>query len=325
MKAIEYKKYGSPDVLQLNEVVKPVPEPGEVLIKVYAATVNRTDCARLRAKPFIMRFITGLFKPVKSIPGTDFAGKVEAVGKEVESLNPGDDVFGFDDNGLASQAQYMTFPARRGIAAMPNNLSYEEAAACLEGTHYAYNFINKVKLERGQKILVNGAAGAIGSAAVQLLKYFGANVTAVCSAKNEELVRSLGADAVIDYTKEDFTGTGDKFDYVFDTVGKSSFKKCRPLLRPGGAYISSELGWMAQNLFFTFMTSIIGSKKVKFPFPQNHRRSVLLARQLCEEGALRAVIDRRYPLEKTADAYRYVEKGHKVGNVIINVGHDGET
>ena len=201
MKAIEYKKYGPPDVLQLNEVAKPYPGPDEVLIRVYAATVNRTDCARLRAQPFIMHFTTGLFKPRKSVPGTDFAGRVEAVGKEVKWLKPGDDVFGFDDNGLASQAQYMTFPAHKGIATIPSNLSYEEAAACLEGLHYAYNFINKVTLERGQKVLVNGATGAIGSAAVQLLKYFGARVTAVCSGENDELVRSLGADAVIDYKK----------------------------------------------------------------------------------------------------------------------------
>ncbi len=324
MKAIEYKEYGPPEVLRLNEVAKPVPESVEVLIRVYATTVNRTDCARLRAEPFIMRFTTGLLKPRKSIPGTDFAGRVEAVGKKVKSLKPGDDVFGFDDNGVASQAQYMTFPAHKGIATMPSNLSYEEAAACLEGLHYAYNFINKISLERGQKVLVNGATGAIGSAAVQLLKYFGARVTAVCSGENEGLVRSLGADAVIDYKKKDFTKTGEKFDYVFDTVGKSTFKKCKPILRSGGAYISSELGWMAQNLLLTLTTSFIGSRKVKFPFPQNHRRSVLLARQLCEEGAFRPVIDRRYPLEKTADAYRYVEKGHKVGNVIINVEHEEE-
>lgn len=323
MKAIEYKQYGPPDVLQLNEVVKPTPKSNEVLIRVYATTVNRTDCARLRAHPFIMRFTTGLFKPKKPIPGTDFAGKVEAVGKEVKSLKVGDDVFGFDDNGLSSQAQYMTFPVHKGIATMPRDLSYEEAAACLEGTHYAYNFVNKVNLKSGQKVLVNGATGAIGSAAVQLLKYFGANVTAVCAAENEALVKSLGADKVIDYSKEDFTKTSERFDYVFDTVGKSSFKQCKPLLRPDGAYLSSELGWMAQNLFLSLTTSVIGSKKVKFPFPKDHLRSVLLVKRLCEEGAFRAVIDRKYALEETADAYRYVEKGHKIGNVVISMKHDG--
>ena len=319
MKAAVHTKYGSPGVLQILDASKPVPGDHEVLVKVYAATVNRTDCARLRAHPFIMRFTTGFFKPAKPIPGTDFAGKVEAVGKDVTTFNIGDNVFGFDDNGVSSQAEYMTFPIEKGITKMPDNLSCEQAAACLEGTHYAYNFINKVKLEKGNNVLVNGASGAIGSAAVQLLKYYGAVITAVCSSKNRELVKSLGADAVIDYTKEDFTKIDQKFHYVFDTVGKSSFKKCRHLLYPGGAYLSSELGRMAQNLFFSLMPFLTGDKKVRFPFPANQRRSVLLAKKLCEEGALRSVIDRTYPLEEISQAYQYVEKGRKVGNVIIAI------
>lgn len=319
MKAAVYKAYGSPDVLQLKEVSKPTPQDNEVLIRVLATTVNRTDCARLRGKPFIMRFTTGLLKPKNSIPGTDFAGKVEAVGKDVKSLNVGDDVFGFDDNGLGSQAQYMTFPEYKGISTMPANLSHEQSAACLEGAHYAYNFINKVNLENGQRVLVNGATGAIGTAAVQLLKHAGADVTAVCASENEDLVKSLGAKAVIDYIKEDFTKSTEKYDYVFDAVGKSSFKKCKPLLKSGGVYISSELGWMAQNLFFAATTRIFGGKKVKFPFPTNPRRTVLFMKQLCEGGAFRPVIDKKYPLEAIAEAYRYVEKGQKIGNVIITM------
>ncbi len=226
MKAVVYTKYGPPDVLQLKEVEKPVPKDNEVLIKVHATTVNRTDCATIRAKPFFMRFATGLFKPKKQIPGTEFAGKIEAVGKSVSSYKVGDKVFGFDDQGSGSHAQYMTILEDKTLSIIPNNITYEEAAASTEGAHYAYNFINKVNLKKGQKILVNGATGAIGSAAVQLLKYFDINVTAVCDTKNIELVKSLGASKVIDFIKEDFTKDDEKYNFVFDTVGKSSFFKC---------------------------------------------------------------------------------------------------
>lgn len=221
MKAIIYTKYGSPDVLQLKEVEKPIPQDNEVLIKVHATTVNRTDCATVRAKPFFMRIVTGLFKPKKQIPGTEFAGEIEAVGKSISSLKVGDRVFGFDDEGLESYAQYMTIKEDKVIT-IPKNISYKQAAPSFEGAHYAYNFINKVELKKGQNVLVNGATGAIGSAAVQLLKYFDINVTAVCATKNIELVKSLGANKVIDYTKDDFTKDEQKYDFVFDTVGKSS-------------------------------------------------------------------------------------------------------
>ena len=232
MIASVYEEYGSPSVLQIKKVKKPGPKDNEVLIKVYATTVNRTDCAMLRAKPFIMRFSTGLFKPNKPILGTDFAGKIEAVGKNIESLMVGDKVFGFDDSGLCSHAQYITLSENKGLTTMPNNISYEQAAASVEGAHYAYNFINKIDVKNGQKVLVNGATGAIGSAAVQLLKHFGVNVTAVCSSSNEELVKSIGADEVIDFTKDDFTKSNKKYDFVFDAVGKSSFaKKIKTLLR----------------------------------------------------------------------------------------------
>ena len=245
MKAIVHTKYGPPDVIELKDVEKPTPKDNEVLIRVFAATVNRTDCAILMAKPFIMRFVTGLFKPKSPITGTDFAGKVEAVGKGVASFKVGDKVFGFDDNGLGSHAKYMTISEDKPVTTIPNTIAYEQAAASVEGAHYAINFINKVNLENRHKVLVNGATGAIGSAAVQILKYYGVNVTAVCNTKNIELVKSLGASKVIDYTKEDFTKDEQKYNFVFDTVGKSSFAKCKPLLYPVGAYISSELGYMA--------------------------------------------------------------------------------
>jgi NADPH:quinone reductase-like Zn-dependent oxidoreductase len=322
MKAIVYTKYGPPDVLQLKEVEKPTPKDNEVLMKIHATTVNRTDCATIRAIPFFARFFTGLFKPKKQIPGTEFAGKIEEIGKNVTSFKIGDKVFGFDDQGSGSHAQYMTISEDKAIT-IPKNITYEQAAASTEGAHYAYNFINKVNIKSGHKVLVNGATGAIGSAAVQLLKYFGVNVTAVCNTKNIELVKSLGVDKIIDYTKEDFTKDDQKYNFVFDAVGKSSFFKCKQLLQPGGVYISSDLGYMSQNVFLPLITPIIkpiiGNKKTVFPMPVDVRRSLLLIKELIEKGKFKAVIDRKYPLEQIVEAYRYVEKGQKTGNVVINV------
>lgn len=325
MKAIVYENYGSPDVLALREIDKPVPRDNELLIKVHAATVNRTDCANLSAKPFIMRFGLGLFKPKIKILGTEFAGEVEAIGKVVKSFKVGEKVFGFEDLVLSSYAEYLTLSEDKALTTMPKDISFAQAAASVEGAHYAYNSINKVELKTGDRVLVNGASGGIGSAAVQLLKYFGAEVTAVCNTPNIELVKSLGASRVIDYLKEDFTMDDQKFDFVFDTVGKSSFGKCKRLLKPGGAYISSELGWMAQNLFFALITAIYGSmpgqagKQVKFPYPPNILRTVLFIKKLTEEGKYKAVIDRTYPLEKIRDAFEFVGSGQKTGNVVITV------
>ncbi len=328
MKAIVYTKYGSPDVLHLNEVEKPVPKDYEVLIRVHATTVNRTDCATIRAIPFFARIFTGLFKPKKQIPGTEFAGEIEAVGKSVSSLKVGDKVFGFDDQGSGSQAQYMTIKEDKVII-IPDNISYEQAAASSEGAHYAYNFINKVDLKSDHNVLINGASGGIGSAAVQLVKYFGANVTAVCNTKNIELVKSLGANRVIDYTKEDFTKDEQKYDFVFDTVGKSSFFKCKHLLQPGGIYISSDLGYMSQNIFLPLITPIIkpmiGNKKTIFPMPTDIRGSILVIKSLIEQDKFKAVIDREFPLEQIVEAYKYVEKGQKTGNVVITVEHNDKT
>jgi len=325
MKAVVYTQYGPPEVLQLKEVEKPLPEENEVLVKVRAATVNRTDCANLTAKPFIMRFSLGLFKPKKKIMGTEFAGDIEAAGKAVTSFKVGDKVFGFDDSGIGSYAEYMVISEDKALITIPKDITYEQAAACVEGTHYAYNFINKVDLKSEDKVLVNGASGGIGSAMVQLLKYFGADVTAVCNTKNIELVQSLGASKIFDYTKEDFTKDDMKYDFVFDAVGKSSYGKCKALLKPGGVYISSELGWMVQNLFFSLISAIFGSlpgqagKKVKFPYPPNIMRSVILIKKLMEEGKFKPVIDRSYPLREVAEAFRYVLKGQKTGNVVITL------
>jgi len=324
MKAIVYTKYGSSDVLKLKEVGKPIPKGNEVLVKVFATTVNRTDSATIRAIPFFARLFTGLFKPKKQTPGTEFAGKIEEIGKNVTSLKVGDRVFGFDDQGSGAHAQYLKISEDK-VVTIPDNITYAQAAASTEGAHYAYNFIKKLDLKSGQKVLVNGATGAIGSAAVQLLKYFGANVTAVCNTENIELVKSLGANKVIDYTKDDFTKDEEKYNFVFDAVGKSSFAKCKPLLQPGGIYASSDLGYMAQNIFLPILTPIISKlpgqygKKTIFPMPVDVRRSLLLIKKLIEEGKFKAVIDRSYPLEKIVEAYRYVEKGQKTGNVVINI------
>jgi len=324
MQAVTRSKYGPPDVLSIKEVEKPTPKDNEVLIKVFATTVNRTDCGILLAKPFIIRFFTGLFKPKRLITGTDFAGRIEAIGKNVKTFKPSDRVWGFNDEGLGTHAQYITLRENKALTTIPDNITYEQAAASSEGAHYASNFINKVKLKPGQKVLVNGASGAIGSALLQLLKYFGADVTAVCNSKNLGLIKSLGADKVIDYEKEDFTRDNQKYHFVFDAVGKSTFGKCKPLLLPGGIYISSELGPGCQNIYLPLITAIRGGKKVIFPFPVNIKRSIALVKTLLEQGKFKPVIDRKYPLEKIADAYKYVLTGQKAGNVIIAFADENE-
>lgn len=323
MKAVICTRYGPPEVLELKEVDKPVPKDKELLIRVHAATVNRTDTAILRARPFFMRIFTGLFKPKRRITGTEFAGEIEAIGKKVTSYGVGDKVFGFDDTGLGSHAKYMTISEDKALTRMPNNITYEQAAPSTEGPHYAYSCIKKVNIRSGQKALVYGATGAIGSAAVQILKHFDAKVTAVCSTRNTELVKSLGADKVVDYTKEDFTKDKEKYRFVFDAVGKTSFFKCRPLLQSGGVYISTDLGYRAQNIVLPLLTRItkpmMGNKKTISPFPIDTRESLLLIRKLLEQGELKAVIDRRYTLDQIVEAYRYVEGGHKTGTVAIIV------
>ncbi len=277
MKALTYKKYGNPaEVFQIMEVEKPVPKSNEVLVRIHATTVNRTDEGLITARYFVSRFFTGLSVPKKSIPGTDFAGQIEAVGPEATSFKVGDRVFGFDDGILSSHAEYLSLSEDKALLHMPIDISYEEAAASCEGAHYAYNFINKVPITKGQKVLVNGATGAIGSAAVQLLHYYGAEVVAVANTKNLELVKKLGAVRVIDFTQNDFTTVDGKYDFIFDAMGKSSFSKCKRLLNPGGVYMSSELGWMASNIFYAVITPIFGGKKVIFPLPTAIKKSLSL-------------------------------------------------
>jgi len=317
MKAAVRRNYCSPSQLKIDEVEKPNPKEDEVLIKVFATTVNRTDCANLTAKPFIMRFVLGLFKPREIIVGTDFAGEVLSIGKNVTSVNIGDKVFGFNDTGSKSQAECIT-TVEENIFTIPKNIDFKHAAASLEGAHYAYSFIHKVNIKSGQSILINGASGAIGSALLQFVRQYNVKITATCSTKNIQLIQTLGADKIIDYTKEDFTEADEKYDFVFDTVGKSTFGKCKSLLNKNGVYISSELGPYSQNVFYPLFNSI-SNKKVIFPIPYNKKETITFTSSLIEKEIFKPVIDREYQLEDISMAYAYVIKGEKTGNVIINV------
>ncbi|MBP2029252.1 NADPH:quinone reductase-like Zn-dependent oxidoreductase [Methanohalophilus levihalophilus] len=325
MKAVVNERYGSPDVLELKEVPKPIPKDNEILIKIHATTVNRTDCGFRNADPFFVRFFLGITKPKQKILGSEFAGAIESIGRDVTLFQVGDKVFGHTGDKMGAHAEYICLAEDDPIAIKPENLDYEEAASICDGASLALTYISRSNLQKGKRILIYGASGSIGTAAVQLAKYYGAEVTAVCSTTNLEMVKSLDADRVIDYTQEDFTKDDQTHDIVFDAVGKSSFSRCKSLLKKGGIYFSTELGFLAQNPLLHIWTSKIGSKKVMFPLPKYTREDVAFFRELIEEGKLKPVIDRKYPLEQIVDAYRYVEKGHKKGNVVITVGKSNNT
>jgi NADPH:quinone reductase-like Zn-dependent oxidoreductase len=319
VKAAVHTRYGPPDVVRISDVEKPTINENEVLVKVHATTVNRTDCGFRAAKPFIVRFFAGVIRPRVAVLGNEFAGEVEEVGGAVTSFEVGDRVFGYNDRTFGGHAEYMAIPEDGLLAAMPANLTFAEAAPSTEGSHYALSFIRTAKVHSGQRVLVNGATGAIGSAAVQLLKSIGADVTATCDARNVELVRGLGADRVIDYTAEDFTQDEQAYDVVLDAVGKSSFGRCRRLLEPGGAYLSSDLGPLSQNPILALVTPLFGGKKVMFPIPRQDKDMARHFKDLIESGQFKPVIDRTYPLDQIVEAYKYVETGQKTGNVVISV------
>lgn len=318
MKASIRRRYGSPNQIKIENIEKPIPKDNDILIKVHATTVNRTDCANLTAKPFIMRFVLGLFKPKKRILGTDFAGEVIILGKNVKSFSIGDKVFGFNDTGSESQAEYLATTVEN-LFLIPKKIDYKEAAASLEGANYAYTFIHKVNIQPDQKILINGATGGIGSALLQLVRQFDVKITATCNTKNIKLIQSLGADKIYDYTKEDFKEANDKYDFIFDAVGKGTFGQCKPLLKENGVYISSELGPYSQNLFYAVSTSIFGTKKVIFPIPYSRQQTIPYIINMLKKGNFKPVIDREYLLKDISKAYEYVLTGEKTGNVIINV------
>ncbi|MCP9754188.1 NAD(P)-dependent alcohol dehydrogenase [Lacihabitans sp. CCS-44] len=316
MKASVYYQYGTSEVLEIKEIEKPLPKADEILVKVKATTVNRTDCAMLKAKPYIMRLFTGLFKPKNPILGTDFAGIIEEIGAEIKDFKIGDRVFGFSDLGVSSHAEYLCISKKKAWAKIPENINFEDAAASLEGAHYAINFINKVKILPRQKVLIYGASGAIGSAMLQILKHFGAEITAVGNSTSIEKLEKMSLEKVLDYEKEDFRKLEEKFDYVFDAVGKSSYFKTLHLLKPKGIYISSELGYMAQNIFLPLLTTFSG-KKVKFPFPSNIQASIKLISELLQNNEFEPFIDKIYALNEIKEAFDYADSGKKTGNLVV--------
>ncbi len=323
MKAIVCTKYGSPDVLQLQEVEKPAPEDNEVLIRMYAAPVSTADVMMRKGTPFYARLFLGLRRPKRPVPGTGFAGEIEAVGKDVSLFREGDQVFGETGVSFGTYAEYVCVPEEGVLATKPINMAYEEAAPICDGALTSLSFLKAVgEIQSGQRVLINGASGGLGTAAVQLARHFGAEVTGVCSTANVEMVKSLGADQVIDYTKEDFTQIGQTYDIIYDTVGKSSFSHCRGALTQEGVYLSPVLS--LPLLLQVLWTSRAGSKQAKFSAtglrPASELRPLLdELKEMIEAGEIKSVIDRRYALAQAAEAHRYVETEHKRGNVILTL------
>lgn len=322
MRAVVFDKYGPPEVLRIEEVGRPVPKDAEVLIRVHASTVNRTDTGLRSAEYFISRFVTGLLRPRRRIPGMEFAGTVEAVGPAVTEFAVGDHVFGVSSRTAGAHAEFVCLPQSAPLAHKPAGMTFEEAAAISDGVVLAMAYLRRVDLRKRRRLLVYGASGSIGTAGVQLAKYFGADVTAVCDTKNIEIVRSLGPDQVIDYTQEDFTKSGETYDFIFDAVGMLSFKRCKGSLKPGGIYGSTDLGPNWQNPVLALWTSGFGDRKVIFPIPRYTKRDIVFLKELVEGGHYRAVIDRWYPLEDVVEASRYVETGQKTGNVVLTIAND---
>lgn len=323
MKAIVATGYGSPEVLQLKEVSRPEPKENEVLVKVYASSATTADGMMRTGKPYFGRLMTGLTKPKHAIPGTGFAGIVETVGENVTTFKSGDRVFGETTLGFSTNAEYFTIPETGVILPMPENMSYAEGATYGDGHVTSLNFLKEIaQIKPGQKVLVNGASGSLGTAAIQLAKFFGAEVTGVCSTRNAGLVKSLGADQVIDYTKKDFTKVNETYNVVFDTVGKSSFSKSKNILSESGLYVSPVLKF---SLLLQMMrTSVFSKKKAKFAATglrsdEELQNLFVELVEIFKEGRLKTVIDRQYPLAKVAEAHRYIATGHKKGNVVIMV------
>jgi NADPH:quinone reductase-like Zn-dependent oxidoreductase len=324
MRAVVYDTYGPPEVLRLEDVERPIPKEGEVLVKVHASTVNRLDVHTREANrrsglavTLLSRLMSGVRRPRQPILGSEFAGEVEAVGAAVSEFAVGDQVFGTTGLGFGAYAEFMCARASGRIAHMPAGMSFEEAAPICDGALNALTCLTQAELRKGRRILIYGASGAIGTAGVQLASYYGADVTAVCSTKNLELVKSLGADRVIDYTQEDFTKNGQKYDVIFDAVGKHSFRRCRGSLEPGGIYLPTD-GFA--NLGWALVTPLTGGKKVLFQIPPRQtKQDVLFLKKLVEERKFRPVIDRCYPLEDVIEATRYVETGQKTGNVVLAI------
>lgn len=321
MKAVVYERYGPPEVLQLKEMSKPSPKDHEILVKVFATTVTSGDWRMRKASPFAVRLFNGLARPKKmTILGSELSGQVEEVGKDVGLFKAGDQVYALTGMSMGAYAEYRCFPENGIVAIKPSNATHEEAAAVPFGATTALFFLRKGSVQNGMKVLVYGASGAVGTAAVQIAKALGADVTGVCSTTNLELVRSIGADDVIDYTKEDFTNNGRTYDVIFDTVGKTSFSQSKRSLKRGGFYLAGSAGLM-KGYLQGFLTSKFGSKRMIAGIAKVKAEDLVFIRELIEAEKFTPVIDRRYPLEQIAEAHRYVEKGHKKGNVVLTVAH----
>ncbi len=325
MRAVVHDRYGSPDVLRLEDVEQPVPKDDEVLVKVHATTVNRSDCGWRSGVPFFTRFFTGIPRPKHKILGSEFAGEVAAVGSSVSKFAVGDHVFGAC--GFGTHAEYVCMRESRLIAHKPKGMSFQEAASVSDGAIIARRCLQAADLGQGRSIVIYGASGSIGTAAVQLARQTGAQITAVCNTKNLELVKSLGADEVIDYTKQDFRKNGQQYDVVFDAVGKNSFRRCRRSIAPGGTYIETDLGFMwhvPALALFTRLTRLFGGRRVTLPFPKYSEDEIDVLKELIEAGKYRAVIDRAFPLEQIVEATKYVETGQKTGNLVITITQEGK-
>ena len=328
MKAVVCTKYGPPEVLEFREVVKPVPGSNEILIKIFATTAHRGDII-MRSGIFPpgiglpIKLFLGFRGPRNNILGMEVAGEVEATGKDVKLFKKGDVIFASTGMGNGGYAEYICLPEKGVIAAKPANMTFEEAAAVPNGALTALNFLRKGNIRKGQKVLIYGASGSLGTFAVQLAKYFGVEVTGICSTKNMELVKFLGADTVIDYTKEDFTVNGETYDIIFDTVGKLSLSSCRNSLTQKGFYLVSTFG--LPDLTRDLWSSMTGGRKVIFGALSQTVEDLVFLKELIEAGRLKSVIDRRYLLEQIVEAHRHVEKGHKKGNVVITVFHKNRT
>lgn len=318
MRAAVRTRYGPPEVVHITDVPAPEVGPSDVRIAVHATTVNRTDCGIRAAKPFFVRALTGVIRPRATILGNEFAGIVESVGPSVTRFSTGDRVFGYSPR-FGAHAELVSMSEDGLVATVPAGLSFEDVAPGTEGAHYALSIIRKAGISGGQDVLVNGATGAIGSAAVQLLADLGVRVTAVCGAAHVELVRRLGADRVIDRDAVDFTKDDHQYDIVFDAVGKSSIGRCRRLLKPRGLYLTTDLGPWSQNLVLPLVTRLARGRRVMLPLPIENREIVEYLRERIASGRFRPVVDRLYPFEHIVEAYRYVETGQKVGNVVVTV------
>jgi 2-desacetyl-2-hydroxyethyl bacteriochlorophyllide A dehydrogenase len=320
MKAIECTQYGAPEFLQMKEVEKPSPKDNEVLIKIHATSVSSGDARMRRADPFIIRLIFGFKKPRKSILGVVVAGEIEAIGEKVSNYRAGDQVFGSSGMSFGAHAEYVAVPEDAVLALKPANMTYEEAAAIPFGGTAALHFLRIASIQQGQKVLIYGASGALGTLAVQLAKNYGADVTAVCSSSNFELMQSLGADEVIDYTKEDFSENGKKYDVIFDTVGKSSNRKALRSLNKGGYLLLASAG--IGTMIGGSIASIFMSKKIISGVIKETVEDMNFFKQLIEKGKLKAVIDRIYTLKQIVEAHTYVDQGHKKGNVVIAINQN---